>query len=43
MNNSQLSELEDDIQQQLAATEQRVRDEASTESSHLLDALAGYT
>lgn len=29
MNNSQLTELEDDIQQQLARTERRVRDEAS--------------
>lgn len=29
MNNSQLTELEDDIQQQLARTEERVRHEAS--------------
>lgn len=29
MNNSQLTELEDDIQQQLARTEERVRDEVS--------------
>lgn len=29
MNNSQLAELEDDIQQQLAKTEERVRDEVS--------------
>ena len=29
MNNSQLTELEDDMQQQLARTEERVRQEAS--------------
>lgn len=29
MNNSQLAELEDDIQQQLARTEERVRNEVS--------------
>lgn len=29
MNNSQLTELEEDIQQQLARTEERVRDEVS--------------
>ncbi len=29
MNNSQLTELEDDIQQQLARTEERVRGEVS--------------
>lgn len=29
MNNSQLTELEDDIQQQLRRTEERVRDEVS--------------
>lgn len=29
MNNSHLAELEDDIQQQLARTEERVRDEVS--------------
>lgn len=29
MNNSQLTELEDDIQQQLARTEERARHEAS--------------
>lgn len=43
MNNSQLSELEDDIQQQLAATEQRVRDEASMEKGKLLDAFTDDT
>ncbi|TNN00931.1 hypothetical protein fugu_012177 [Takifugu bimaculatus] len=36
MNNSQLSELEDDIQQQLAATEQRVRDEQRKKMEEIL-------
>lgn len=35
MNHSQLTELEDDIQQQLARTERRVRDEASVLSAVL--------
>lgn len=35
MNTSQLTELEDDIQEQLATKEKRVRDEVSTAMANL--------
>lgn len=35
MNSSQLTELEDDIQEQLAAKEKRVREEASMAIAYL--------
>lgn len=39
MNTSQLTQLEDDIQEQLAAKEKRVRDEASTQTCGFINPL----